>query len=466
MVIREICEATGGAFKGSENIKDLQVTAFSTDSRKDVKGCLFIPIAGPNFDGHDYIADVLSSGAVCALTEREDTAEPCIKVSSTRRALIALAMWKRDRFNGPVIAVTGSVGKTTTKEIIAAVTSEKYNTLKTIGNYNNDIGLPLSLLRQKPEHEAFVLEMGMNHSGEIRVLSNIGKPNICLITNIGDAHIENLGSREGILRAKSEIFEGMQDGGTVILNGNDPLLAKLPKVAAAKNTIYCFTDGDMPYTDKSGCHIIAKLIKDNGLLGTECLISGVVNQAEVGEHTLNIPIPGKHMLMNVAMAFAVGVTIGISPEAVKKGISAYIPPDGRMDIQKIRGMTLINDCYNASTASVKAAIDILSNIKESRRRVCILSDMLELGDFGEALHKEIGYYAASKDIDLLIAIGPLSRHIYDVFIAKATPDRALYFEAKEGFDWKSRLCEGDSVLIKASRGMGLDTLVKSILSEE
>lgn len=493
-----------------EEIYGLTAGGIATDSRGDVEGKLFIPIVGENFDGHDYIESALNRGAAYALTERGGNErlneriinERLIKVESTRQTLIGLASYSRSLFTGPVTAITGSAGKTTTKEMIASVLSQRFNTLKTKGNFNNDIGLPLTLLGRKDSHEAMVLEMGMNHRGEISVLSKIGKPDICLITNIGDAHIENLGSREGILQAKSEIFEGMREGGTVVLNGDDPLLAGLPPVPHAGKTIYCYnegtpapfqiehdfikpgdqvlrdsegkalryyansggnmeilshsyyavSDGEEADSPRAGNWIQASMIGRRGLRGTSCTISwhieGIPGWSE-GSTNVEIPIPGDHMIMNAMMAFAVGIELGMSPLEIFVGIKSFTPPGHRMSITEANGITIINDAYNASPSSMKAAIDMLETVKG--RKVCILGDMFELGDFAPAMHKEVGEYAAEKS-DLLISIGTLSKHM----------GAARHFATKEDFlsQWKNHLHLGDTVLIKASRGMALETVVE------
>lgn len=507
--LQKIAEATKGTLyiQSNEQGKDIYVTGVSTDSRGDVTGRLFVPIAGPAFDGHDYIQTAFSKGAVCTLTEHEptDRSFPHIKVSSTRQALMDLAAYDRDCFTGPVVAITGSVGKTTTKEIIASVLSQKYRTLKTLGNFNNDIGLPLTLLAREADHEAMVLEMGMNHLGEIRVLSKIGKPDICLITNIGDAHIENLGSRKGILKAKSEIFEGMRPGGTVILNGDDPLLAGRPKVPHAGRTIYCYMADSMGNSSdtalpKGDNWVSVTMIDHLGLQGTNCDISWRLKGAPVystnrphsnmhfssdhpageyltGHMQVHIPLPGDHMIMNAMMAFAVGLELGLTPSEIAMGIKEFKPPGHRMAITEVNGMTIVNDCYNASPSSMNAAVDMLvGSLKmDNRRKVCIFGDMFELGDHGELLHKEVGQYAAAKKVDLLIAIGPLSRHMYEAFKetaeeeaaasrGMAAPLAAVYFQTKEDFiaKWKKYLQPGDMVLIKASRGMALESVAEAI----
>ena len=431
--IKEIAEAVGGSYNtGDINDDDTIVRAVSTDSRSCTNECLFIPIKGSNFDGHDYIKNAFENGAVLALSEREHGTN-LIKVKSARKALQDLASYDRSKFKGHVVAITGSAGKTTTKEIIASVLSQKYKTLKTQGNLNNDLGLPLTLLGREEDDEVMVLEMGMNHKGEISVLSKIGKPDICLITNIGDAHIENLGSRRGILEAKCEIFEGMRNGGTVILNGDDPLL-KTVKVPHANKIIQCNIKD-------------AKNIQQNGLNGTSCEMYNV---------HINIPLPGNHMVMNALMAFSVGLELGLTPDEIKNGIESFKSTGHRMAISEIGEGSLkikiINDTYNASPPSVKAAIDMLTAVEG--RNVCILGDMYELGEFTEEMHKDVGQYAAER-VDLLITIGEFSKNM----------NSKVHYDNKEDFinEWKTHIKPGDTVLIKASRGMALETIVEKIV---
>ena len=432
LALTEIINATGGVLiGGAPPDKNVTIRGVSIDSRGSVKDKLFVPVCGDNFNGHDFIEDAIKRGAVCSLTEKDiDGSFPIVKVKSARQALIDLAVYSRESFSGPVVAITGSAGKTTTKDMIASVLSQKYLTLKTKGNFNNDIGLPLTLLSRDSDHTAMVLEMGMNHRGEIRLLSSIGKPDICLITNIGDAHIENLGSREGILEAKCEIFEGMKKGGTVILNGDDILLSALPEIPHAGKTIYCrMTD--------------AADIKNNGLKGTVCKISGT---------PVEIPLPGEHMIMNAIMAFTVGVELGLSGREIADGIRTFTPSGNRMAISQIdSGITLINDTYNASPPSMKAAIDMLANA--DGRKVCILGDMLELGKYAEDMHKDVGRYASQK-ADLIISVGTLSKHM--------AANR--HFDTKEALidEIGSLLLPGDTVLIKASRGMALETVADAL----
>ena len=520
--LREICDAVGGNLHGA----DLTVDGVSTDSRSDVAGRLFVPIVGPNFDGHDHIDEAISKGAVCALTEREPDGQlfPLIKVESTRQALMDLASYDRQRFAGQVAAVTGSAGKTTTKDMIASVLSQKYKTLKTQGNLNNDIGLPLTLLAREPDHEAMILEMGMNHMGEISVLSRIGCPDIAMITNIGDAHIENLGSRENILKAKSEIFEGLGSGGTAILNGDDPLLMSIPAEDFEKRgvgVIYCrrkdadspvqikydhLQKGDMAVLDADGKTISyspkfeqkgsfigftpygleaaeaptgdwvhATMVIPKGMRGTSFSVAWHIDgipEWGSGNAQVEIPVPGSHMVMNALLAFATGLKMGLNVWQICKGIKSFTPSGNRMAITEVGGMTIVNDTYNASPSSMEATIDMLAETKSATgRNVCILGDMFELGEHSTSMHAEVGQHAANRGIDLLITIGKDSAAMHGAFVESAGesgnalhyPDKASFLREWElGVDSKIKLRPGDTVLVKASRGMALEEIVEII----
>ena len=439
------------------------VSGAAIDSRGDLTGQLFVPIAGDRVDGHDFIAQAVANGAVCALTEQDGREAglpegfPLIRVASTRRALVALAEYRRSQFAGPVVAITGSAGKTTTKDMVAAVLSQHFVTHKTPGNYNNDLGLPLTLLNCPKGAQAMVLEMGMNHMYEISALTRIGRPTVAMITNIGDAHIENLGSRANILKAKSEIFEGLMPGGTVVLNGDDPLLGPLPPIPHAGLHVYCGK-----HTEAEN-RVAATMVAPNGIRGTHCHISWEVSGQTAAFRT-EVPLPGQHMVMNALMATAVGAVLGLSPAQVDAGIRQFMPSGNRMDIQDIQDMTVVNDTYNASPGAVKAVIDMLAGLEG--RKVCILGDMLELGAQGPALHREVGTYAAQRGMDALVAIGPLSQHTYEAFVeaAPAFSAEAAYFATAEAFisQWEKHLMPGDTVLVKASRGMALENIIAAL----
>jgi len=485
--LQEICEVVGGTLYGTdlEDTKNLTINGVSTDSRADVTGRLFIPISGPNFDGHEYIEGAIGKGAISALTEQEigGKSYPLIKVNSTRQALIDLASYDRQRFTGPVAAVTGSAGKTTTKDMIASVLSQKYKTLKTQGNLNNDIGLPLTLLAREPEHEAMILEMGMNHMGEISILSQIGCPDIAMITNIGDAHIENLGSRENILKAKSEIFEGLRPGGTAILNGDDPLLMSIPAIEFERrgvNIIYCCrkeTDSRPEIT--SGEWVHATLVIPKGMRGSSVSVAWNIDgitEWGTGNTQIEIPVPGSHMITNALMAFATGLKMGLTPHQIRDGISSFTPSGNRMAITEVNGLTIINDTYNASPSSMCATIDMLAETKAvTGRNVCILGDMLELGEHSPSMHVGVGQHAAHMGIELLITIGTEANAIHRAFVELADSllistgkkIAALHYPDKISFlqEWEKgqiKLRSGDTILVKASRGMALEEIVDII----
>jgi len=470
LTVKEICNATMGKLHNVDYGDPIK--GVSIDSREIPKNCLFVPIIGENFDGHNFILEAVAKGAICALYEH-DFAEmnnltvPLIKVASCRRALIDLAILMRSQFNGEVIAITGSAGKTTTKDMTASILSKKYETLKTKGNFNNDIGLPLTLLNLQPQNNALVLEMGMNHPGEISLLSNISLPKVCIITNIGDAHIENFGNRSGILKAKAEIFQGIQQEGTAILNGDDPLLAGLSTVANMSNialTVYAHIKNDSSKISSSKKNVIfAEVINRNGFMGTVCNIHWNIYGIGEGQTEALIPLPGDHMIMNALLAFATGLVLQVDVDSIVDGIKSFQPSGYRMAMSTINGVTIVNDTYNASTLSMKATIDMM-NVAEGRK-VCIFGDMFELGDYAKNLHSEIGRYASEK-IDLMLTVGTLSKHIHDSFIAEGQTN-AVHFDTKEDFlqHWEEHIKFGDTVLIKASRGMTLETIVATMIEQ-
>jgi UDP-N-acetylmuramoyl-tripeptide--D-alanyl-D-alanine ligase len=314
--------------------------------------------------------------------------------------------------------------------MVASVLSQKYKTQKTIGNHNNHIGVPLTLFQLQDDDEVIVVEMGMNHAGEISVLSQAAAPDIAVITNIGDAHIENFENREGILRAKLEITDGLKPNGVFIVNGDDPLLSK------QSNAIKCRLD--------------EALVAPLGIEGS---------QYTYGDTTLHIPQPGKHMVMNALLAAKVGELLGLTPEQIKDGIAAFTPSENRMEVISAHGMKIINDAYNANPSAMKATLEILQYA--DGRKVAILGDMFELGDRAQALHREVGLFAAEQGVTL-IAIGTLAKHMADAY--NEVSQSALHFPDKAAFlsQWKAILKPGDTVLIKASNGMAFMEIVKEL----
>jgi len=435
------------------------ITSITTDTRKITPGALFVPLKGERVDGHDYIAQALAAGAVCALSEKQQIASlPIIRVASTRTALMDLAAYYRRLHNIKVVAVTGSAGKTTTKEMMAAILSQRFNTQKTMGNFNNDIGLPLSIFQLNPAHEVLVLEMGMNHANEITELSKVGAPDIAVITHIGDAHIENFANREGILHAKLEIVDGLHPGGVVILNGDDPLLTG--EIARGKTRAFTVR---YPST--------AEIISTEplGMTGTRCHFRlGEENNRQ--DIHLTVPLPGRHMVMNALLSAAVGIELGLTPQEIAAGFDALEVPGGRLTITEANGMTIINDAYNANPESMRQAINVMLLDKANQvRRVAILGDIYELGHVAEERHRELGEYAANAGIDLLVTIGAMSRWTYEGYLA--VTDRVfsvLHFADMGTFlaQWRTILFPGDVVLVKASRGMKFEQIISALTEVE
>ena len=434
-------DACGGKFFGEKGLLAQSVLGVSIDSRTVGRGYLFIPICGDRFDGHDFIGAAFDAGALCCLSEKPIEGRPYILVPSAQDAFQKIAAYYRSLFPIPAVAISGSAGKTTTKELVAGVLSQKYSVLRNEGNLNNQTGVPLTILRLEPHHEVAVIEMGMNHFGEIKNLARIVRPKICVITNIGEAHIEFLGSKEGILQAKAEMFEFMEPGGHIVVNGDDPLLA--PLVSRYSNVITVGIGENN--------HVRAEDIVDMGLSGTRFTVC-----YEDKKIPLHIHCPGVHMVMNALTALIVGTLQGVSADQIQAGITGYTPISGRMHIVEAAGITVINDAYNANPSSMAASLNILS--KAEGRKVCILGDMFELGEGEAQYHYDIGQYAADMGIDCILCVGRLARTIYEG--AKGKGANAQHFSDKELLvsALPSLIKQKDIVLVKASHGMRLDTI--------
>ena len=444
-LFRDILAACGGQYYGDAALLSEAASNIVIDSRKAAPGALYVPIIGDNHDGHAFIAAARANGAALVLSDRPLDIEPYIRVDDTRRALQAIASRYRDLFSIPFIGLTGSAGKTSTKEMVAAALSPRYNVLKTPANLNNETGVPLTLFLLEEQHEVAVIEMGTNHFGEIDLLSSIVKPDICLLINIGMAHIENFGSREGIFKGKTEMLRYKQPNGRVIVNGDDDLLATL--------------DGALRYGLGVDCDVRAINVTDNGLDGmnfTICHAGDCVNA--------HVPSPGMHSVSNALAAVSVGLVLGMELSELAVGISGYASIKGRMDRHVTSRYTLIDDSYNANPTSMKAAIDVLEKLPG--RRVCILGDMREMGEASAALHDEVGRYAANSGVDLILCVGADSERMF--FGAHAlAPERARYFGSQESLlaILPSLLLAGDTILVKASRGMKLEQTVEFILNQ-
>ena len=443
--VREICAAVGGSLLQGEG--SALITGVTTDSRAVSAGQLFIPLTGERFDGHAYIGSALSSGAAGCLTARTpETLLPgklYVRVADTRLALKALAAWYRSRFTLPVVQITGSAGKTTTKEMVAAVLSRRYDTLKTQANFNNDIGTPLTLLGLAPQHQAAVIETGMNHFGEIRYLGEMVRPDIAVITNVGDAHIENLGNtRQGILRAKCEIFEHLSPDGIAVLNGDDPLL----NTVALPQTILRCGRGE-------NCHVRVTDVDDRGIEGIACTVT-----TARASYRLTAASPGSFMIYPMAMAAAIGEALGLTGEEIAAGVAAYVPTGSRMHLIRLpEGRLLIDDCYNANPQAMEEALKLLA-VTPARRRAAVLGDMGELGELTVSAHRAIGVLTGELHLDSVIAIGEKARDI-----ASAAPNARWYASVDDAMPViRAAFTEGTAVLVKASHAMHFENIVKEL----
>ena len=452
MTIQEIAAAVDGKWLNPRDDAPA-VTAVCTDSRKLTPGCLFLPWVGEKFDGHDFIGQALDAGAagcLCARvpeTPRDD--KFYIQVADTRLALRALASAYRDKFDIPVVQVTGSVGKTTTKEMIAAVLGAKYRVLKTPENFNNDIGTPLTLLGLRPEHQAAVIETGMNHFGEIEYLGAMVRPDVAVISNIGDAHIEFLGSRQGILQAKCEIFTHLKEGGLAVLNGDDSLL---DTVNIPFRTVRCGQSGH--------CQARITEVADHGVEGITCTV-----ETTKDVYHLSIPAPGVYMAYSASIAVAVGEELGLSHDEIVRGAAAYEPAGSRMRVVRLpEGRIILDDCYNANPQSVTAALEVLAKT-ECDHRVAVLGDMGELGGLTEQAHYNMGALAAMLGIDFVVAIGEKAAKIADG--TAQSGGEVLHFATKEEAlgTLRRQLEPNTAMLVKASHAMHFGALVEALQRE-
>lgn len=441
----EAVKAIGGRYFGSAEALKSEICFVTSDSRNAAPGGLFIAFKGARADGHDFMAGCLEKGCVACVSEREpvdDSEMPCIVVESSLKATGALATWHRSRFDIPVIGITGSVGKTTTKEMVASVLSKAFETHKTEKNFNNELGVPQTLLRLDDAHQASVVEMGISDFGEMRRLTRMVHPDIAVFSVIGYSHLEFLGDRQGVLKAKAEIFEGMKADGLAILNGDDDLLCD-----------YVSQVRKVTYGMKPGNDFMAESVENLGTEGIRCVIRYAQGAFEV-----HIPAFGSHMVYAALAGAAVGKALGMSDEAIAAGIADYHTVGDRARVIHANDLTIISDCYNANPNSTTAAIDSLAQL--DGRRVCILGDMMELGSDEDALHHKVGLHAAQQGVDLLIACGNLSRHTYDGALAGGIP--AMYFADKPALFEKlpELIHKGDCVLVKASHSRAFEEIVK------
>lgn len=451
LTIQEIAQAIDAKILMQDNTTTKTISHVTQDSRKANEHSLFVAFKGENTDGHQYVADCMKKGVAACLIEQEIKPEygcALLLVKNTQAALLQLAKYYRSLFSIPVVGITGSVGKTTTKDMVAAVLQQKYNTLWTQGNYNNEIGVPLTLFRLEDHHEVAVIEMGMNHFDELHRLADATRPNIGLISNVGVAHIEYLGSREGILKAKCELFDFMDENGVAILNADNDMLQTME--GKLKPRISWFG-----IENQKG--IFADHITPLGLEKTKCTL-----HTPKGEIDLTIPLPGTHMVSNALSAATVGLELGLTLEQIRDGIAQFVPTKNRMAVMSLEnGFTILNDVYNSNPVSAKASLDILQQAKG--RKVAILGYMGELGEYAPQMHYDVGAYAARIGIDMLFCIGNFSDRM-----AEGAKENGLTqvfsYDTQEDF-WNTGihdLQKGDTILLKASRSMGFEKTVEKL----
>lgn len=446
--VKEIADFIGGLLIGD----DVYIDAVTTDSRESKNGTMFIGIKGERVDGNDFAADFLKNGGSCAVVEKniEIPAGKCaIHVEDTKKAIRDIAEFYRTKLSVDVVAVTGSVGKTSTKDMLKSVISKSFNTLATDGNFNNEIGVPLTVFRMDSSYKKAVVEMGMSNLGEISRLTKIAKPQVAVITNIGTAHIGNLGSRENILRAKLEVLEDLDEDGIVILNGDDEYLWGARENITHKTVYYGIENKNADY--------VAYDVKSDGIGSTFKLkINGT-------EYKFGISVVGVHHVYNALAAIICGLHFGMSIEDITQGVRDFTPSGMRQKEIKIGDIKLIEDCYNASLDSMKSSLNVLSAMAENKRSIAVLGDMLEQGSLAESLHRQVGFYAAAKGIDTLVCVGKDAKYI---------ADEAVNNEVKNVFEFDTNnqasqflreyVKYGDVVLFKASRGMKLEEVSASL----
>lgn len=451
--VKNIIDATNGyLIIGDKNqvVKDIVI-----DSRNAFLETAFVAIKGENLDGHNFLQSAYDNGCRIFIVSDEEKFDlsnsdsTVIKVEDTQLYMGYIAKYYKEMFKIPFIGVTGSVGKTTTRDMVFSALSGKYNALKNVGNLNNHLGVPLTLFNLNSNHECAVIEMGMSHFGEIEYLADMVKPKVAVISNIGLSHIENLGSQEGVLKAKMEITKNFSSENTLIINGDDTLLRTI------KNKDVNYTVKSFGFDDSNDLYCKKYETHENKIVFS-CDINGV-------EETFIVPAIGEHNILNSMSAILVGLTLGLSISEIKEGLQSYTATKMRLELKRKDSLLVIDDCYNASPDSMISALKVLSRYES--RKIAILGDIYEMGEYAESGHRKVGEASIGK-ADILLTIGSYSKYIADEAILKGfNKEKVIHFNSK-----KDCLCtldeiirDDDTVLVKASRGMGLEDIVNHIL---
>ncbi len=447
--LRQIAEATGARLLGSDDPEQIQITGFATDSRQAGPGYLFVPIHGENVDGHQFIGKAFENGAAATFSDHEvEAAGPVLVVPDPRRALQQFAGWYRSTLSLPIVGITGSVGKTTSKELIAQALTAGFHVWKTPGNANSQVGVPITVCQIAPEHTAAVIEMGVSMPGEMERIAGVVRPTLAVMTNIGVSHLEYMKTRENILAEKSRIADHLPAQGALLVNGDDDLLPTLKETSPHR----VVTFGLHPDCDWRA------LEPEEQDTGTRFMCA-----APDGARTeVFVPAAGLHNVRNALAAMAVASELGIPAASAARAIAGYEPPAMRLQIREVRGVTLLDDSYNASPDSMRAALDVLAGRKIPGRRFAVLADMKELGDYAAQGHRETGRYARQVGVDCLAAVGPLARDL-----AQGYGEGAVWFADNAGaIAWlKERLAPGDALLVKGSRSMHTEEIAAAIAGE-
>lgn len=443
--VEDILRACGGELLSGN--KNTQISGVVSDSRKISGGELFVPFKGEHSDGHDFIPEVLNKGVAAVLSEKNITDEKgaVIKVRNTLYALGDVAKEYMRMYRIPVVGVTGSVGKTSTKDMISGVLSVKYNILKSTGNHNNEIGMPLTVLDMEESNNMAVLEMGMSAFGELHYLAGIAKPDVAVITNIGMSHIENLGSQEGILRAKLEICDYFNKDNILFVNGDDKFLKNIEKDFKV-----------IRYGMGEDCDIRGVDIENKGILGTNFTLLW-----EGKAYPVYVKAPGIHNVYNALAAIGIGICYGIKPEEAAKAVGSVELTDMRMTVEELDDKIILKDFYNAAPDSVRASLSVLKTV-ENHRRVAVLGDILEMGEYAEEEHKKLGE-SAFADADFLITAGENGKFIAEGAKAAGMSEVVSFENTDQAAE---KICNyikpGDCILIKASRGMKFEKIYQKI----